>query len=601
MRQNFLDTLGNKPTPSEIEQAELVPNLADGTLWTKNSSNVVITVGGIGEGTGIEEPPDDDLPRARIRENGQSIGSWVFVEEKLQTDAPVLSGASVVNEGEDLDITITNHSPTATYNITPVTGSTIRVGDTITFTADLVAMDTAGSVTVTAQESGEVLSNQTVHNLTVLDVPFLEDQALIYDSASMTEFVKNNSTELTDLDEILSSTVLDTTNIVNTTASSDTRNNPEMTSDTLPSGLCFGSTKLAGREYFHAFDAEGSGSTWITDTVSTGIIGYIFASSIIINKYLIRPDDFDVNRAARDWTLQGSNDTTTGLDGTWFTLDTQATITDWAVGVTKEFSFANTTSYLGYRINCTLNNGASAFALRRIELYENEASSADTLVTSTQIIEGERVVVDSTEMIAGTVTFLDPTYSIDTTVVTSGATPTTAYINEHRSLSNIVVQDGGDTDFIGVIDGSTPFQGMYEFINISTATVADTLTTDTPIVDGDNLVIVLDNDSINEIVASGVTGTGPYSMDTTSTTSGEVPTRVFAVDAIPSFEIGGGFIDATIASDSYVLDGTELTTTRTFNDIVDVTGSTTLQTSTNLGHDATKMIDLRCQIVKEPT
>lgn len=50
------------------------------------------------------------------------------------------------------------------------------------------------------------------------------------------------------------------------------------------------------------------------------------------------------------------------------------------------------------------------------------------------------------------------------------------------------------------------FQGKLEFSNKSDASSsADTLKTFTPIADGENLVIVLDDNSINEIVASGVT------------------------------------------------------------------------------------------------
>ena len=49
---DYLNTTGYKPTAAEADVGELVPNLADGTLWTKNTSNVVIQLGAAsGSGT----------------------------------------------------------------------------------------------------------------------------------------------------------------------------------------------------------------------------------------------------------------------------------------------------------------------------------------------------------------------------------------------------------------------------------------------------------------------------------------------------------------------------------------------------------------------
>ena len=103
------------------------------------------------------------------------------------------------------------------------------------------------------------------------------------------------------------------------------------------------------------------------------------------------------------------------------------------------------------------------------------------------------------------------------------------------------------------------FEADFEFANISDDTsTANTLKTYTPIVNGDNLIIVLDNDSINEVTASGVTGTDPYTMDTTAITNGEIPSRVYTVDAQPSFAISAGYIDTvkseTQNSPEYILE-----------------------------------------------
>ena len=62
----------------------------------------------------------------------------------------------------------------------------------------------------------------------------------------------------------------------------------------------------------------------------------------------------------------------------------------------------------------------------------------------------------------------------------------------------------GYGDYIALTSDNIPFEADFEFANISDASTADTLRTSTPIADGDNLVIVKDDNSINEMVASGV-------------------------------------------------------------------------------------------------
>ena len=114
--------------------------------------------------------------------------------------------------------------------------------------------------------------------------------------------------------------------------------------------------------------------------------------------------------------------------------------------------------------------------------------------------------------------------------------------------SIVIVQDGADNDFSNIKN----IQTKEEYANISNATIADTLTTDSPIVDGDNLIIVLADNSVNEVVASGVTGSGPYSMDTTPVTAGEIPTAVYTVDSKISFDDTSGYVEATKLTDSYI-------------------------------------------------
>lgn len=45
---DYLNTSGYKPTAAEAATGELIPNVADGTLWTKNTTGTVIQIGGSG-------------------------------------------------------------------------------------------------------------------------------------------------------------------------------------------------------------------------------------------------------------------------------------------------------------------------------------------------------------------------------------------------------------------------------------------------------------------------------------------------------------------------------------------------------------------------
>ncbi len=87
------------------------------------------------------------------------------------------------------------------------------------------------------------------------------------------------------------------------------------------------------------------------------------------------------------------------------------------------------------------------------------------------------------------------------------------------------VQGGGEEDFAAL----TYIQAIWNLASISDFLQCsdDTLVTDELIEDGDKLYIIRNDDSIAEFVASGVSGSGPYTMDTTAVTAGEVPIYVY--------------------------------------------------------------------------
>jgi len=131
---------------------------------------------------------------------------------------------------------------------------------------------------------------------------------------------------------------------------------------------------------------------------------------------------------------------------------------------------------------------------------------------------------------------------------------------------------------ISSVDGHEEFLAKFEFINISKATAANMLVTDTPIQDGDKLIIVLDDDSIHEYIASGVQISSDYTMSTTSITNGQIPSRVFAVDAKLSFAIDGSFVDAETFTD-----GDYIVTSGAAAGTLDHTSSTPLNWDVPLG------------------
>jgi len=135
--------------------------------------------------------------------------------------------------------------------------------------------------------------------------------------------------------------------------------------------------------------------------------------------------------------------------------------------------------------------------------------------------------------------------------------------------------------------------GKFEFKNISANSTANNLKTTELIKNGDNLVIVKDDNSVHEVVASGVTGTGPYTMDTTSITNGEVPSRVYRVDEAVEFN-GNPF---TKLMDTYFTTSTALKTYRTFTD-KPITPSGSIVTKVKMSATGNKMTELTYDAIK---
>lgn len=70
---------------------------------------------------------------------------------------------------------------------------------------------------------------------------------------------------------------------------------------------------------------------------------------------------------------------------------------------------------------------------------------------------------------------------------------------------------------------------QWNLANISSFPLSseNTLVTDVLIEDGDKLILIKDGDIIVPFTASGVIGSGPYTMDVTAATEGEIPLHVY--------------------------------------------------------------------------
>ncbi|MEN9437904.1 MAG: hypothetical protein RIR09_2559 [Pseudomonadota bacterium] len=142
---------------------------------------------------------------------------------------------------------------------------------------------------------------------------------------------------------------------------------PEMTSNTLPSGVASASTTWSGVAPWHAFSTTGWGG-WLSDGSSLPQwLAYQFPTAKTIYGYTIAPWDVDnfPYRCPKDFKLQGSSDGTS-----WTDLDSRTNITSWAVATPKMFEVTSPGSYTYYRLYVTANCGDAYTGLRHLDLNE---------------------------------------------------------------------------------------------------------------------------------------------------------------------------------------------------------------------------------------
>ena len=143
---------------------------------------------------------------------------------------------------------------------------------------------------------------------------------------------------------------------------------PVMTSDTTPSGQCFGSTNYSSSyDWYMAFDGTPDASPWASQAVSPthNQIGYKFPSQTQIKKARVK---FGQNTS---YTLQGSN------DGTNWTNIITGTAT---VGVVKEDVI--NANYQYYRYDNTATNSGVGQSVYEIQFYANSESWLEGICNS---------------------------------------------------------------------------------------------------------------------------------------------------------------------------------------------------------------------------
>jgi hypothetical protein len=156
---------------------------------------------------------------------------------------------------------------------------------------------------------------------------------------------------------------------------------PVMGSLTSPSGTVSANGELSGNEAWRAFDSNTSGTLWNVNT-NTGYLQFAFNNGLTA-KVIAAYDLWNFTTAAApvNWTIQASN--TGAFGGEQVTLHTVTGASWGTANELKQYTFSNTTSYIFYRMNITLNGGGADTAIASLQLIvANEYSNLPTGLTS---------------------------------------------------------------------------------------------------------------------------------------------------------------------------------------------------------------------------
>ncbi len=166
---------------------------------------------------------------------------------------------------------------------------------------------------------------------------------------------------------------------------------------TLPSGTIFFSNQYnsAGYSAANAFNNSGrGGSGWImhpTPGYQTGWLTYDFGTARTLTGYRIAMNSSGTGSGSiHTWTIRGSNNTTTGNDGTWTVLSTVSNYPSPGTGFTPALSLDTTTPFRFYQLNVT-GGGGSWPGVEEIEYFAS-ANYPNGHVTTTDTTQITRVL-----------------------------------------------------------------------------------------------------------------------------------------------------------------------------------------------------------------
>ena len=153
---------------------------------------------------------------------------------------------------------------------------------------------------------------------------------------------------------------------------------------------------FGGGEFaFNVFDntVGGGNAKWCCGTSFPQIVGAVFDQSYLLTHFTLTSGNDTVTRDPRVWQIQGSNDSTTGLDGTWTNIysRTDANSSDWTAR-NQVISYTDssgdgdfptqTAGYTSLRLNtdATGLTGGAFHALAEFEIFGIPIPEPSTLI-----------------------------------------------------------------------------------------------------------------------------------------------------------------------------------------------------------------------------
>ncbi|MFA7209756.1 MAG: hypothetical protein WC120_05795, partial [Parcubacteria group bacterium] len=143
-------------------------------------------------------------------------------------------------------------------------------------------------------------------------------------------------------------------------------------------------TNTGDKAFDNIIGKHNVGTSWYRyQTPFPGYLGYDFGignEKVIIKYTLANVTDRYGTMFPRDWTFEGSNDSTDGLtDGAWTVLDTRSGESA-ALAEIKSYEFSNSSAYRWYRWNITESNYGS---VNNLQISEAEMIGLDDVYSTT--------------------------------------------------------------------------------------------------------------------------------------------------------------------------------------------------------------------------